>query len=140
MEAAWVYPPDGRLEQRVVSAAENQDVRAQPADLRQVPLQGALRARRVGVARLHYLDQFRARLLVHADHGVELLDRVQVFLAVGGALGRDHADQAFAGGFDRCLGAGADDADDGHVEDLAGLVERRRGGGVARDHDHLDVA
>ena len=61
-------------------------------------------------------------------------------LAERGALGRDHADQAFAGGLHRGLRAGADDADQGQVENLTRLVERGRGGRVAGDHHHLHVA
>src|SRR5438105_6918823 len=89
LEGAWIDALDGRLEQRVMRAAEHQHVGAHAGDLGQVPLQRPLGPGRVGVAGLHDLDQLRAGFLIDADHGVELFDRVQILLAERGALGRD---------------------------------------------------
>ena len=119
---------------------EDQGVGAEPDDVREVVAQDTLRARRIRFARLDDLDELRARLLVHADHRVDLLDRVQVLLAAHRALGRDHADAVVLGRLDRRLRAGADDSDDRQLEELTSLVERRGGGRVARDDDELHVA
>ncbi len=68
-------------------AAEHERVRAKPLDVLEIPFQDRFRARRVRLARLDDVDQLGASLLVHADHRVDLFDRVKIFLAPHRALG-----------------------------------------------------
>src|SRR6266571_3343524 len=138
-QARRIYTVDGGFQQRVVSASEHERVCAQADDVLQVAPQHLLSPWRVSFACLDDVDQLWARLLVHADHRVDLLDCMQVLLATHRALGRDHADPVVLRGLHCRLRAGADHADDRNFEDLARVVERGGGCGVARDHDELDV-
>src|SRR5258708_8018989 len=135
-----MHPVDGGLQQRVVRAPEYEGVGAKPDDVGEVVAQHSFRAWRVRFARLDDLYEFWASLLIHADHGVDLFDRVQVLLAAHRAFGGDDADAVVPRRLDRRLRSWTDHSDYRELEDLARLVERRCGRGVARDHDQLPAA
>src|SRR5439155_26716134 len=139
LEGAGMDATDGRLEEGIVRAAEHERVGAQLDDVSEVSAQNLLSVPRDSLARLDDVDQLGTRLLVHADHRIELLDRMEVLLAAHRSLGRDHSDAVVLRRLHGSLGAWTDDANDGHLEQLPRVVERRGGRRVAGDNNQLDV-
>ena len=99
--------------QRVVRAAEHDDVDAGVAQRRARLLHELERALGVRLAALDRFGQTRARDLRYLDAGVEVVDRLDVALAVDGRLGGEDADLADARGLDRSVRLGRDHAEHG---------------------------
>src|SRR5438105_3696934 len=139
-ECLRIYTLDGRLEERIVSTAQDQSVSADAHDVGQISAQYRFRMLRVRLSGFDDVDQLWARLLIDPHHRVQLLDGVEVSLASCRAFGGNHPDPVVRGGVDRRLGAWPDHSPERDLEQLTRLVERSGGRGVAGDDDELYVA
>src|SRR5205807_4217207 len=120
-EGFRIYTLDGRLEEWIVSTAEDQRVGADTHDVGQIAAQDRFRMWRVRLSGFDDVDQLRAGLLIDPHHGVQLLDGVEVLLAPRPALGRDHSDPAALGRVDRRLGSWPDHTHERDLEELSRL-------------------
>ena len=117
-------------------AAEHERVDPGVAQRRQVLLGDGEHLGRVGDTGLDELDEPRAGLGEDRELRVDL-EHVLVGARADRAGGADHADPAVARRRHRGAHRGADHLDDRNVVALARVAQHRRGGGVARDHEHL---
>jgi len=132
------HSPQQRLDQRIVSAAEQQHVGIASVIgecFRQINLRHLLGDRMVYPAFFDQRNEQRASLLAHRD--VASLEGAPVGMAADGGIGADDDHVPLPAGRRRRVGARFNHADHFYSRRRFDLRERQRGGCVAGDHQQL---